>query len=337
MRIDFLGLQGFLSIAEQGSFQRAAANLGLSQTALSHRLSKLEADLGISLIARTTRQVTLTQAGIVLLPKARRLIEELGASVEEVRQLGQARQERIAIACIPSVAMSYLPRLLAQFAAENPDVVVRVIDTTAREILDLVESETVEFGISVVTASRPGVEIRPLLKEPFVLACPSRHKLAGLESVAWSQLENEPLIRNSVIRDALGNRREGLRWRYEIMQVGTALSMVRPRPHHRAAPRHRGGGHLGSRGGAPAQPDDRADAGPAIAPGRASLRGRPLAVEPDRRAHAGIRRDRPGGRHAGKAGEGRAERPASEGPRYSAATFCGGLKASIARQSSPWG
>lgn len=227
MRIDFLGLQGFLSIAEQGSFQRAAANLGLSQTALSHRLAKLEADLGVNLVARTTRQVTLTAAGTVLLPKARRLIEELGESVEEVRRLGGLRQERITIACIPTVAMSYLPRLLLQFGAENPDILVTVRDTTSHEILDLVESGTVEFGISVVTATRPGLEIRPLLKEQFVLACPARHKLAKLDSVSWSQLDSESLIRNSVVGNALGNRREGMNWRYEIVQVATALSMVR--------------------------------------------------------------------------------------------------------------
>ena len=67
-RIDFLGLQAFLAIAERGSFQRAAAQLNLSQTALSHRMKKLEQDLGLKLLLRTTRQVTLTEAGAQLLP-----------------------------------------------------------------------------------------------------------------------------------------------------------------------------------------------------------------------------------------------------------------------------
>ncbi len=76
MRIDFPGLQAFLSIAEQGSFSRAAAHLNLSQTALSHRIKKLEEDLGFQLLARTTRQVALTPAGLELLPTARRMIGE---------------------------------------------------------------------------------------------------------------------------------------------------------------------------------------------------------------------------------------------------------------------
>ncbi|HEY5278808.1 MAG TPA: LysR family transcriptional regulator [Pseudolabrys sp.] len=64
MRIDFLGLEAFLSIAERGSFQRAAAHLNLSQTAISHRMRKLEDELRLTLLARTTREVTLTRAGI---------------------------------------------------------------------------------------------------------------------------------------------------------------------------------------------------------------------------------------------------------------------------------
>ena len=55
MRIDFLGVEAFLSIAERGSFQRAATHLNLTQTALSHRLRKLEDDLGVKLFTRTTR------------------------------------------------------------------------------------------------------------------------------------------------------------------------------------------------------------------------------------------------------------------------------------------
>src|SRR5215813_609530 len=88
MRIDFLGLQAFLSIAQRGSFQRAAAHLNLSQAALSHRMRKFETDLGVRLLTRTTRQVTLSPAGLELLPKARRMLEEMEESLEALRQDG---------------------------------------------------------------------------------------------------------------------------------------------------------------------------------------------------------------------------------------------------------
>ncbi|MCX7297919.1 MAG: LysR family transcriptional regulator, partial [Hyphomicrobiales bacterium] len=94
MRVDFLGLEAFLSIAERGSFQRAAAHLGLSQTAISHRMRKLEDGLGLKLFARTTRDVTLTRAGIDFLPKARKAVDVLEQSVDDLRQQGAKRRER---------------------------------------------------------------------------------------------------------------------------------------------------------------------------------------------------------------------------------------------------
>src|SRR5262245_64449628 len=95
MRIDFLGLEAFVSIAERGSFQRAAAHLNLSQTAISHRMRKLEEELGLKLFIRTTREVTLTRAGIEFLPRAQKAGAELEESFDELKQQGAKRRERI--------------------------------------------------------------------------------------------------------------------------------------------------------------------------------------------------------------------------------------------------
>jgi DNA-binding transcriptional LysR family regulator len=74
MRPDFLGLEAFVAIAERGSFNKAAAHLGITQTALSHRMRKMEGYLGIALFHRTTRQVALTPTGLELLPRAKALV-----------------------------------------------------------------------------------------------------------------------------------------------------------------------------------------------------------------------------------------------------------------------
>jgi DNA-binding transcriptional LysR family regulator len=115
MRIDFLGLGAFLSIANWGSFNRTAGHLNLSQTALSHRLKKLEDDLVVKLLSRTTRQVTLTSAGLEVLPTAQRSVEELTTSLDSLRELGRGRQERLAIGCLPTIAKHHLPRILLEF------------------------------------------------------------------------------------------------------------------------------------------------------------------------------------------------------------------------------
>lgn len=233
MRIDFLGLQAFLSIAERGSFQRAAAHLNLSQTALSHRMRKFEQDLGVALLTRTTRHVSLTAAGQELLPKARRLMEELDESLVQLRAHGAARPETLAVGCLPTIATHYLPRVLKEFTASHPNVAVRVYDNSALEIAELVQTGTAEFGLTIVATNQRGLDIKPLLREPFVLLCPAGHPFAKLKSITWAQLAGTPLIRVSpqtgnrlLIDDALGRRRESLHWRFEVQHIATAVSMV---------------------------------------------------------------------------------------------------------------
>lgn len=233
MRIDFLGLHAFVAIAERGSFQRAAAHLNLTQTALSHRMRKLEDDLGVRLLARTTREVSLTQAGLDLLPKVKHLIDGLSTSLEDLRQLGQARQQRLAIGCLPTIAASYLPAALKLFRSRHPDVVVQVHDNSATEIADLVNAGTIEFGITLVAAHRWDFDVELLIKEPFVLVCRQDSPLADVSTVNWSALHDVPLIRVSahtgnrmLIDDALGGRRETLNWCYEVRYVNTAIALV---------------------------------------------------------------------------------------------------------------
>ncbi len=233
MRIDFLGLHAFVAIAERGSFQNAAAHLNLSQTALSHRIRKLEEDLGVKLLSRTTREVSLTQAGLNLLPKVKETIESLAVSLDQLRHEGRSRQETLSIGCLPTIASGRLPRALQLFQERHPNVTVRIYDNSASEISDLVQSGTVEFGITLVASHRWDFEIEMLIKDPFTLVCPEEHPLASQPSVSWSDLSGEPLIRVSqqtgnrmIIDDALGSRREALNWRFEVQHLQTAIALA---------------------------------------------------------------------------------------------------------------
>ena len=233
MRIDFLGLHAFVAIAERGSFQLAAAHLNLSQTALSHRMRKLEDDLGVRLLSRTTREVSLTPAGLSLLPKVKGMIEELSHSLDDLRQHGRLQQESLSIGCLPTIAAGYLPSAVARFRAQYPDVVLRIHDNSANEIANLVHDGSIEFGITLVAAHRWDFDIETLIREPFVLVCRDDHPLAGFAVASWSDLQDVPLIRISphtgnrmIIDDALGSRRESLSWRYEVQHVKTALALV---------------------------------------------------------------------------------------------------------------
>jgi DNA-binding transcriptional LysR family regulator len=234
MRLDLPGLQAFLSIAERGSFHAAAAHLNLSQTALSHRIRKLEELLGVKVLARTTRQVALTPAGVELLPKARRLVEDMAAAFEGLRRQAQRGEERVEIGCLPTVAVMCLPKALAKFKTIYPETTVRVHDNSASEIADCVQSGKAVFGITIVAANRWDLDLKPLVKEPFVLVSRRDMPMAERNALTWADISGLPLVRISaetgnrvLIDDALGNRREKLLWRYEVQRVTTAVSLVR--------------------------------------------------------------------------------------------------------------
>lgn len=233
MALDFLGLEAFLSIAERGSFRKAAAHLNLSQTALSHRIRKFEEGLGLRLLARSTRQVTLTPAGIELAAKARGPVETLTAALAELRAGAGSRAQSVTIGCLPTIAMHHVPRLLRDFARTHPEVTVKVLDNSATEIAEGVARGEAEFGITIVSANRWDLDIVPLMAEAFVLACPAGDALARRAHVSWAELEGRKLVRvaphtgnRALIDEALGPRREAMDWHYEVQHLATAISMV---------------------------------------------------------------------------------------------------------------
>lgn len=153
MRTDYLGLEAFVAIAELGSFNRAAAYLNLTQTALSHRIRKIEADLGVQLLIRSTRDVLLTKEGQALLPQVQRNLAHLSEAYDGLRKRGQSKQERLAFACLPTIANYYLPSILRQFSAECPGIAIQLHDQPFGRVYELVQAGEVEFGISIIGPS----------------------------------------------------------------------------------------------------------------------------------------------------------------------------------------
>ncbi len=162
-----------MPLAEHGSF-RAAARISTRANRPSHRIRKLEANLGQRLFSRTTRQVRLTEAGHAFLARVRGPAASLAEAFAALRAASAAVGGSIALACLPTLAMRHIPAVLADFACLYPQVAVRVL-TSAGEIADCVRRGEAELGVGIVSAAGPGARDRPLLTEPFVLACPADH------------------------------------------------------------------------------------------------------------------------------------------------------------------
>lgn len=233
MKIDTLGVQAFIAIATRRNFHRAAAELHITQTALSRRLQTLEAYLGLKLIERTTRSVDLTRIGSDFLPRARRLLGELESSLTDIRETGKAMRGSVTIACVPSIGTRYLPRVIQQYSAAYPENRITVHDHSSFGVADAVLRREAEFGINVTGAHDAGLASVPLARDRFVLICRDDHPLAARRKVSWAQLEPHLLIfpgslnaNKSVLEFALNSERLRLRTYYEVQRSSTALGLV---------------------------------------------------------------------------------------------------------------
>ena len=234
MRVNFLGLQAFLSVADRGSFHRAAVHLHLSQTAISHRIKKLEEELGLRLFARTTREVSLTQAGLELVETARDAVAQLESSLDQLRKQRSREKRTLTIACLPTFALYRLPPVLARFKQIQPDVDVKIHEVLSMDMPPLLLRGEAAFGLSVISTNRWDLDIEPLIEaDPFVLVCPVGHMLAKRKVVRWSDLKGYSLIRvgrdhaiRTLIDDALGTMRDELDWKYEVQGVETAVTLA---------------------------------------------------------------------------------------------------------------
>ncbi len=233
MKIDTLGVQAFIAIAGQGSFSRAASALHITQTALSRRLQNLEGQLGVKLLERTTRSVSLSAIGRDFLPRAQRLLGELALALLEIRETGKSLRGDVTIACVPTVGVMFLPRVVQQYSARYPANRIRILDHASFDVAAAVLRREAEFGIGMEGLHDPSLSSVPLLDDRFVLACHAGHPLARHKKLAWKQLEAHTLIlpgqasgNRALLDRTLQQQPLKLVSFYEVQHSSTALGMA---------------------------------------------------------------------------------------------------------------
>lgn len=232
-RLDLLGIQAFISIAEAGSFSAAAHHLHISQTALTRRLQKLEASLGLTLIERTTRSMSVTRAGMDFLPKAIRSVRELASALDEVKVKASGESDEIVIGCLPTIAASRLAGIIQDYRKLYPRNTIQVLDRSVTEIREAVLRGELDFAVSVLGSPHRDITSERLFTEPMVAVCPAHHRYSNLPSVAWKDLEGEPLIgigslsgNRALMEQVMTSRRLRLRFAFEVQHLATAVGLV---------------------------------------------------------------------------------------------------------------
>ncbi|MDJ0390610.1 LysR family transcriptional regulator [Roseomonas sp. E05] len=231
MHLDLPGLEAFVAVADLGSFQRAAARLGISQPALTRRLQRLEQIVGRELLLRRSRPIRLSPAGAALLPEAQSAMAQL---TDALRRAGDRTEtQNVAFGCLPTLAVRYLGPLLARHRRHWQGGEVIVYDISGAEIRNMLQEGRLDFALAALGPEHWDIEGIPLLEEPFFLVCPEGHRLAGRAAVAWGELATEPLVsigplseNRRIIEAALRRARVTARWRIEVRHLSTAVALV---------------------------------------------------------------------------------------------------------------
>ena len=189
-------LRSFLAVARLRHFTRASRELHIAQPALSQQIRRLEAELGVDLLWRTSRRVRLTEAGEVLAVRAQRALAELDSAVAELQELGGLVHGRLTVGALPAVGPLDPPALLASFHAAHPGIDLFLREETADEVLALLRSDELDLAISFVDPEGSAADVGRvvLFEEELVLVVARDHPLAARDQVRPADLAGEALI-----------------------------------------------------------------------------------------------------------------------------------------------
>ncbi|MCT4701928.1 LysR family transcriptional regulator [Enterobacteriaceae bacterium H20N1] len=191
---DLQDLYAFIALCEHGSFRYAAEAICISQSALSRRIEKLESSLGVRLFDRTTRSVTLTLTGRTFAPRARHLLSDFEDALNGISERTAFSSGMVTVACIPSAAYYFMPRVIARFRTQFKKIRIRLIDTSAGNVYTAVHNKQADFGLSFLSSGEADLTFLPLADETYQVICPPAHPIAQRDSLTWQAFFNADYI-----------------------------------------------------------------------------------------------------------------------------------------------
>ncbi|MGK5696870.1 LysR substrate-binding domain-containing protein [Streptomyces sp. URMC 128] len=187
-------LRAFAAVAEHLHFRDAAGVIGMSQPALSGAVSALEETLGVTLLERTTRKVLLSPEGERIAVRAKAVLAEVGALMEEAEAVRAPFTGVLRLGVIPTVAPYLLPTVLRLVHERYPHLDLQVHEEQTASLLDGLTSGRLDLLLLAVPLGVPGVAELPLFDEDFVLVTPLDHPLGGREGIRREALRELNLL-----------------------------------------------------------------------------------------------------------------------------------------------
>lgn len=193
--MDFRQIRYFLAVAEHENFRRAAETVHVAQSALSKHIAELETRLEVKLFDRLPTGVRLTQAGHAYAEEARRALEMIERAGLRARKAARGEIDRLTIAMNDIGARNRtLARAIAAFARDYPEVQLDFVTQVSQDQLIAFRHGKIDAGVMIERPEEPALDHVAIAEDPFWIAMPRSHRLAGLESIPVSALAGEPFV-----------------------------------------------------------------------------------------------------------------------------------------------
>ncbi|SBS31793.1 HTH-type transcriptional regulator GltC [Marinomonas spartinae] len=233
MNLSIKQLRAFLVLSENITFTQAAQRFNLSQPAFSALIANLEEEIGYRLFDRDTRKVELNANGIHFIEIARRLILNYDEAINEITAHAAGRNGSLTLSVLPSLAVEWLPEILATYSKTHPQTQIKLNDTQWNQCLSSLVNGQADLALA---ASQPTTNIFDstyLFSDKFYLLCHADHLLANRDKVSLEEVYQYPFIgfspRTSIRQytDKLfENKGIQLNYRLEVQQLTTMMGLI---------------------------------------------------------------------------------------------------------------
>ncbi|EIX6433314.1 LysR family transcriptional regulator [Salmonella enterica] len=193
--MDLRRLHYFVTVAQLGSFSRAAEKLNISQPPLSQRIQELEEEVGVTLLDRKSRPLSLTYHGKILFEQAVEIIQRTEFMMDSMQRLLSEEKPVIKIGLVPANFHTNLATMIRMYLRAFPGVDIRITEMNSLEQIDALRTGKIDVGIGRVEIEADGITRVVLYEEPFIAVLPADHPLAIRDSpISLEEIKKEKII-----------------------------------------------------------------------------------------------------------------------------------------------
>lgn len=187
-------LKVFVTVIEQKNFSRAGEILNLSQPGVSLHIRNLENELGTKLIYRSPKQVQITEPGKILYRHAKQMLNHYETAIREINDFNNVVSGTMKIGASFTIGEYYLPKVLAEYAAQYPLVDIQIIISNSNEVIQGIRSNKLDIGLIEGETDYKDIDVSPFMNDEMIVVVPPVHPLSQMDIIEGSLLQNQTWV-----------------------------------------------------------------------------------------------------------------------------------------------